>query len=73
METTLASQSFPWTLDQSYDLKLQVRDREIRALVNGKPMFQFHDSSDDVLTGGGIALVVDTGSVSTPEVHVAPL
>jgi len=36
-------------------------------------MFRIQEASDDALMGGGIALIVDTGSISTEEVRVSPL
>jgi ADP-ribosylglycohydrolase len=72
-ETTLAVQNFPWRLDQAYDLKLQVEDRELCAWIDGRLMFQAQEAPDDALMGGGIALIVDTGSISTEEVRVSPL
>jgi hypothetical protein len=72
-ETTLAVQGFPWRLDQAYDLKLQVKDRELCAWIDGRVIFQAQEPPDDGLMGGGIALIVDTGSISTEEVRVSPL
>jgi hypothetical protein len=36
-------------------------------------MFQAQDAPDEALMGGGIALLVDTGSISTEEVRVRSL
>jgi len=72
-ETTLALRAFPWKLDEPYDLELQVRGRELRALVDGQAILQVQDSSEEALIGGGIALIVDTGSISAEGVHVRAL
>jgi ADP-ribosylglycohydrolase len=69
-ETTLAVRPFPWRLDQPYDLVLRVEGRELYALVDGQAIFRVQDPSEDALIGGGVALIVDTGSISTEGVHV---
>ena len=72
-ETALAVQAFPWRFDQAYALTLRVEDGRIRAFVDSSLLFDVRDSSDEALDGGGIALIVDTGSISTGEVRVTPL
>ena len=72
-ETVLAAQAFPWSLDQAYALALQVEGSTIRASIDGKAIFEVQDSGSDALVGGAIALMVDTGSVSTQEVRVTAL
>ena len=70
VETILAEQSFPWSLDKAYALTLRVEGRTIRASIDGQTLFEVQD---DALTGGAIALLVDTGSIVTPEVRVTPI
>lgn len=72
-ETVLASERFSWRLDQKYVVELQVKDNEIQALVDGRKLFEIRDTQQLPLTGGGVGLVVDTGSISTQAVHVTSL
>lgn len=72
-ETVLAAQGFAWSLDQAYALALRVEGRTIRASIDGKAVFEVQDSGSDALSGGAVALLVDTGSVSTQEVRVTAL
>ena len=72
-ETTLAAQKFPWKLDQAYDLVLEVSDRRLRASIDGTVLFDVEDQSSDALDAGGVALMVDTGSIATEAVRVSPL
>ena len=72
-ETVLAVQEFQWDFDRAYALTLQVEGRAIRAFIDGRLLFDVQDLSDEMLTGGGVALIIDTGSISTKEVRVSPL
>lgn len=69
-ETTLASRPFAWQLDQRYELKLRVVGDTLSGFINGRPVFDMRDTSGQTMTGGGIALVVDTGSISSEAVRV---
>jgi hypothetical protein len=60
-------------LDQKYVVELQVENNEIQAFVDGRKILEFADTQPLPLTGGGVALVVDTGSISTQAVHVTSL
>ena len=70
-EIVLAVQHFPWKLDEAYRLSLRVCGRQLRASIDGRLLFEVQDHSDDALDGGGVALIVDTGSISTGEVRVS--
>jgi hypothetical protein len=72
-ETVLASDRFSWQVDQKYVVELQVEDNEIQAFVDGRKILEFTDTQQLPLTGGGVGLVVDTGSISTQAVHVTSL
>ena len=72
-ETVLASDRFSWQLDQRYIVDLQVEGNEIQAFVDGHQILEFTDAQPLPLTGGGVGLVVDTGSISTRAVHVMSL
>ncbi len=69
-ETVLAEQPFAWSLDQAYALSLHVEGKTIRASIDGRVVL---DAEDEALTGGAVALLVDTGSIATQEVRVTPV
>jgi hypothetical protein len=69
-ETVLGEQSFPWSLDKAYALSLRVEGRTIRASIDGRMVFE---GQDGTLIGGGVALLVDTGSAATSGVRVKSL
>jgi ADP-ribosylglycohydrolase len=71
-ETTLASEPFAWSLDKTYRCRLDVRGRSLRAFVDDRLVFQAEDSAEG-LAGGGVGLLVETGSVANREVRVRPL
>ena len=72
-ETILAGDRFPWQFDRKYDVGLQVNGNEIEAYVDGRQIFAVRDTHDLPLSGGGVGLVVDTGSISTQAVNVTSL
>jgi hypothetical protein len=69
-ETVLAVQDFAWSLDKAYALSLRVDGKTIRASIDGRVVLE---TQDEALTGGAIALLVDTGSIATQEVRVKPV
>ena len=72
-ESVFASDRFSWQLDRKYVVELQVEDNEIQAFVDGRRILEFTDTQQLPLSGGGVGLVVDTGSISTQAVHVTSL
>jgi ADP-ribosylglycohydrolase len=72
-ETVLAERSLPWSLDNAYALGLRVDGPAIRASIDGTILFDVQDRSADALEAGGVALIVDTGSIATEAVRVKPL
>jgi hypothetical protein len=50
-----------------------VKGLELRALLDGQLIMQVREPAEEALTGGGVALIVDTGSISTEEIRVVPL
>ncbi|SHG64627.1 ADP-ribosylglycohydrolase family protein [Bradyrhizobium erythrophlei] len=73
-ETILATDRFAWQFDQKYEVALQVDGDKIEAYVAGKKLFAVRDTGELLLSGGGVGLIVDTGSISTQAVHVtAPI
>jgi hypothetical protein len=71
-ETILAESRFAWELDRPYALELRLQGTEIRASIDGKHVFSVNDKTT-LLRGGAVALVVDSGSIATQAVHVAPI
>ena len=72
-ETILASHRFQWRYDQGYKVDLQANGSRIEAYVEGKQIFAVVDTGGSTLAGGGVGLVVDTGSIAAQAVHVTPL
>jgi hypothetical protein len=72
-DTTLASRPFDWKLDQRYQVKLRVMNGEISAFVDGELVFEVQDASNQTMVGGGVALIVDTGSISSEAVRVVAI
>lgn len=72
-ETVLATQPFAWSLDRAYELRLRIEGRSLRASIDGCAVFEVEDRGEEALTGGAIALLVDTGSIATQDVRVAPV
>ena len=72
-ETILASEPFAWKVDQKYAVELQVEGNEIQAFVDGRKILGVTDTQQLPLTGGGVGLVVDTGSISTQAVQITSL
>jgi hypothetical protein len=52
---------------------LQVDGSKIEAYLEGKQIFAVVDAWGSTLAGGGVGLVVDTGSIGTQAVHITPL
>lgn len=72
-ETILASDRFQWRYDQGYNVDLRANGSRIEAYVEGQQIFAVVDSEGSTLAGGGVGLVVDTGSIATQAVHITPL
>ena len=70
-ETTLACKPLDWKLDQRYRLKLRVTDGDIAAFIDDQLVFEVPDATASQMRGGGVALIVDTGSISCEAVRVA--
>jgi hypothetical protein len=69
VETSLAEAAFTWSPDKVYAVQLRVEGTRITARVDDLDLLT---GEDDRLVTGGIALLVDTGSVGTDEIHVSP-
>ncbi|MFI5015646.1 MAG: ADP-ribosylglycohydrolase family protein, partial [Hyphomicrobiales bacterium] len=71
-EATLAAGDFAWKVDEPYPLRLRVVGAQITASVGDRVILQASDAGAEALAGGGVALLVDTGSVATQAVAVRP-
>jgi hypothetical protein len=71
-ESTLATARFAWHLDRIYRTRLEVQGRTLRAFVGDQLVLEAEDDEPG-LCGGGIGLLVDTGSISTRELRVRPI
>jgi len=71
-ETVLAQIDSGWSVEQEYDLHLQVEGSKLTAFVNGERALETVDS-DNALTGGGIALIAQTGCIYYDDVAVKPV
>jgi ADP-ribosylglycohydrolase len=70
-ELTLSETGFPWTRDQTYELKLQVAGPRLIAFVNGQPLFDIVDEHAP-LASGGVALLCTEGTVVVKATAVGP-
>jgi ADP-ribosylglycohydrolase len=71
-ETILAEADFSWQFRGTYSLTLKVVGTRIQAIIDGKPVFDIHDSHNP-LTGGAVALICEQGRMATDAVTVKPL
>ena len=70
-DTVLAEADFPWELDGTYDLSLEVVGSRLRAWIDGVQFFEV-DDTDRPLAGGAVALVCEEGRTATETVTVRP-
>jgi ADP-ribosylglycohydrolase len=68
-DTTLAETPFDWQFGGDYDLRLTVQGESIVGFVDGREVVRAVDK-DRPLLGGGIALVIEEGRMSTEAVRV---
>jgi hypothetical protein len=68
-KTVLAEKDFAWELDRSYDLRLKMTGDRLQGWVDGSLLFDLQDSGSP-LTGGGVGLVVEEGSLACNSVSV---
>ena len=68
-EVVLAEQPFDWQYSTPNEIRLDVQDNNIRALINGNVLSTMDDPTQS-LTGGGIALVCEEGRIGTDSVSV---
>ncbi|HVL23909.1 MAG TPA: hypothetical protein VM450_07485 [Thermomicrobiales bacterium] len=65
---TLAERAFAWEVERDYDLELTVVGDRIRAIVDGEVILEATD--DRPLTGGGVGLVAQDGTLVSGPVSV---
>ena len=68
-ETVLASSSFDWQFGASYNLQLAVVGSTLRARVDGETVLT---ATDNELSCGGMALVIEEGRTATNQIAVRP-
>ena len=71
-DTVLARAAYPWARAQQYAVRLEAHGSRIRAFIDDVLVFDVTDD-DRPLLGGGIALVVTEGRLSSGAVRVQPL
>ena len=71
-ETVLAETDTGWSVEHDYDLKLRVEGNKLTAFVAGEQVLETVDP-DHALTGGGIALVAETGCIYFDKLAVKPV
>ncbi len=71
-DTILAEVDFAWELGSMYALCISVEGNKIRASVDGKEVLVAEDK-ERLLTGGGVALVIEEGRMACEEVTVQPV
>jgi hypothetical protein len=71
-EKLLAEAPLDWQFGNDYDLRLTVQGQSIVGAVDGREVVRAVDN-EHPLTGGGIALVIEEGRMSTDEVRVGPV
>ena len=71
-ETVLAETDSGWSVERTYDLKLQVAGNRLTACVNGEQVLEAIDP-DNALAGGAVALIAQTGLIYFDDVSVSPV
>jgi len=70
-DTVLSEKDFAWDLWKEYTLSLEVKGSRLRGWIDDQLYFDVEDA-DSLMSGGGIALVVEEGHLQTNEVRVEP-
>jgi ADP-ribosylglycohydrolase len=68
----LAEADFEWKFGRSYSLSLRVEGTSLRANVDGRQLFNLHDT-ELPLSSGSVGLLCEEGCVWSPGVRVRPL
>jgi ADP-ribosylglycohydrolase len=71
-ERVLAEMDFPWELEESHVLSLQVAGQRLEGSVDGRLLFSVEDT-ERPLSGGGVALICAEGCMSCGAVRVEPV
>ena len=67
----LAESAFPWPLEETVPLTLEVRGTNLEAAI-GETRLRASDDRADAFAGGGVGLLVTEGAVSADTITVAP-
>ena len=70
-ETTLAKVAFEWSVFEPRAFQLEAHGSRLRAWMDGRLAFDLIDP--EPLTGGGVGLVIEEGTVSCDAVHLEPV
>jgi hypothetical protein len=71
-ERVLAETDFPWELEESHLLNLQVVGQRVEGSADGRLLFSVEDT-ERPLTGGGVALICAEGCMSCGAIRVEPV
>ena len=69
--TVLAETAFEWSFERPYHFIIEIVGQEIAVAVDGVRL-AVRDDSEAAMADGGVALIVEGGSVSSDEIRVAP-
>ena len=70
-QTTLAEIPLEWSVFEPRTFQLEAHGSRLRAWMDGRLVFDLIDP--EPLTGGGVGLVIEEGTVSCDAVHVGPV
>jgi len=71
-DKVLAEAPLTWEFGNDFDLRLSVQGQTIAGYVDGREVVRATDN-ERPLAGGGIALVIEEGRMSTEKVRVGPV
>jgi hypothetical protein len=72
-ETALAEADFAWESTRSYALRLSVEGNRLRGWVDGQLVVEASDTSSLPLTAGGVAYVIEEGTLMSDAMSVQPV
>ena len=69
-DLVLATRALPWRVGQAYRLELEAYGARLRAWVDGELLFELNDEAP--LPGGAVALLCESGCITTNAVDISP-
>lgn len=69
-DLVLAKRDLSWRVGQAYRLELEAYGARLRAWVDGELLFEFNDEAP--LPGGAVALLCESGCITTNAVDISP-